>query len=374
MRDTRFYNLDYPMPIEDNEQVKVTQMNHILEVIHVKYESEALNNYRKIDKGHYVVAAPDAVLERRDWTDEITGEEHCHIIDTGTGEILELHEYNLNENRSQNIAGLKRTFKKLRDLINANFAGANNELFITLTYRLNEDGTPMNDVKKASIDFDRFIKRFRRKYPDLEYIAVLEPQASSAWHWHVLAKFTEWKEKKHIRIDNNEIIEPLWSWGWSRTKRLNHIDNIGAYLSGYLANVEINDENKDALFDTVYKVGRDIDIEEKEVIDEHGQKVTKKFVKGGRMYLYPSGTNLFRYSRGIAKPESKIMTYAESKEITGGRNPTYLKSVAIVGCDSNMEEHVLNTITYEHYNMARGENQSNKKSKAYQPARAPPNE
>lgn len=211
----------------------------------------------------------------------------------------------------------------------------------------------MNDVKKASRDFDNFIKRFRLKYPDLEYIAVLEPQENGAWHWHLLAKFTRWTEKEQIRIENNAVLEPLWGHGFTNIKAINNVDNIGAYLSAYLANIEINEQNKDDVFDSIYKNGQEIVIEEKEVKGNDGRKIKKKFVKGGRMYLYPSGTNLYRYSRGIKKPEPQKMTYYEVKQIIGKKEPDFSRTVLIEGSNEGGEKRVYNTVTYEHYNLKR---------------------
>lgn len=328
MADIEFKKLDKSHKITENEIVKVTKMGHIVEIIHTSKSSDTLAQYVKINKDTYAV------------------------IDRNTGEVVEIKEYNLNENRAQNKSGLKHTMKKIRDLINNNFTGAQNELFITLTYRF-IDEKPMNDVHKASKDFDIFIKRFRRKYPDLEYIAVLEPQENTAWHWHVLAKFTAWTIKKHIILDNNKIVEPLWGHGFTKTQIISNVDNIGAYLSSYLANIEINDENKSDVFDAVYKDGCKIVLENKTVTGDNGKKTTKKFIKGGRMYLYPSGTNIYRYSRGIKKPEQQKMTYYEAKNIIGKEEPDYSRTIQVEGCQVGCEKRTYNYITYEHYNLKR---------------------
>jgi hypothetical protein len=243
--------------------------------------------------------------------------------------------------------------RAIRNIINNNFTGEPNELFITLTYAF-DAGQPMNDVKKASRDFDNFIKRFRRRYSDLQYIAILEPQANTAWHWHLLVKFTDWNNPEQFYIDNNAIIEPLWGHGWTRTQKIDNVDNIGAYLCGYLANVEINDENRDEIFEKVYKNARDIIIEEKEVTDADGKKHTKKFIKSGRLHLYQSGTNIFRRSKGIVKPVSELMSYKQAKTITGRRNPDFSKSISIA---YDFEDgQLLNVVTYEHYNLKRKKN------------------
>ena len=105
-------------------------MNHILEVKAVARDCENLENYRRVDSDYYV------------------------NIKTG-----EVGKYSHKENRGENVSGLKRTFKNLRYLINANFIGKPNELFVTLTYAEN-----MTDSNRLSRDIDVFIKRMRRRY------------------------------------------------------------------------------------------------------------------------------------------------------------------------------------------------------------------
>lgn len=125
-----FKKLSKSRTIDDFANVKVTKMgHHYVEVVHVERKSETLLNYVKLNKDTYA------------------------IIDRNTGEIVEEKNYKLNDNRGQNTASLKQTFKRIRDLINNNFMGdgAFNELFITLTYRFVE-GKPMTDVKTASAD------------------------------------------------------------------------------------------------------------------------------------------------------------------------------------------------------------------------------
>jgi hypothetical protein len=358
MSKLKFKYLKNSYPIGDHAGVRVTEMGHIVEVISVDNMPDGLEGHRKIDKENYVIVDnSDVRLEVHEFTDSKTGDKRKFVVDENTGEVYTQHKYSLNENRSQNTAGIKRTMKKIRDLICANFTGANNELFIMLTYRPKEDGTPMNDVETASEDFDLFIKRFRRRYPDLQYIAILEPQENTAWHWHLLAKFTKWDSNEQIRIDNNSIMEPLWRHGFTGTRPIKHVDNMGAYFSAYLGNVEINAENKDHYFDTLYKSGRDINILEKEVTDEQGKKVTKKFIKGGRLHLYPSGTNIYRYSRGIVKPVTHKMAYIEAKKNIIGEKPVdYSRTVVIEDGENDGEDiKKYNAVTYEQYNFKRGE-------------------
>jgi hypothetical protein len=245
-----------------------------------------------------------------------------------TGEIL---EYNLSENRGQNIAGLKDTFRKIRDLINNNFTGQGNEIHATLTYAEN-----MTDPKRLHKDFGAFWKRYKRKFGDnIDYLSVVEPQGRGAWHCHVLIKHHDLDK---LYIDPAEMAK-LWGHGFIKIKSLSGVDNIGAYLSAYLGDVELTDEIlKDA-------VTNHLEIKE---VDVQGTK--KQFIKGGRLHMYPSGMNLFRHSDGIKFPEVQEMKYRELKKIVGSRVPNYSKTVTILEQGSDQ---VLNRITYENYNMKR---------------------
>jgi hypothetical protein len=348
-----FERVQESQAIPDHGRVKVTKMNHIIELVHVERPIDVLSDYRKLDKNHYVIVEPKIEIEVQERIDTVTGEKRFFVIDKATGEPVRVNKYNRNESRSQNIAGLKKTMKKIRNLINANFVGGQNELFLTLTYAF-QDGKPMSCTRKASKDFDNFIKRFRRRYEDLEYLAVLEPQASTAWHWHILVKFTSWDKDENIFIDNNSIVYPLWGHGWTSTQRLDNVDNIGAYLGSYLTNVEIDYDNVENLLEKVYAAQRVV-IEEKEVVGEDGEKTSKKYVKGGRMYLYPSGTNIYRKSKGIKPPEPQYMSYGCAKSLVGSRKPDFSRSIVITDTNAHGDKvRILNTISYENYNLKRG--------------------
>lgn len=77
--------------------------------------------------------------------------------------------------------------------------------------------------------------------------------------------------------------------------------------------------------------------------------VKKKFLKGARCYLYPSGMNIYRKSKGIKFPEENEMSYREVKKIVGSATPNYSRTLTI----SDDSEKVLNVITYQNYNMKR---------------------
>lgn len=223
------------------------------------------------------------------------------MIDIVTGEIVGI---NHTKTRGEQVQSLRRSIRNLRMIINANFFGQLNELFITLTYAEN-----MQDIKRLYRDYEVFYKRLNRRYKGygFEYIAVPEPQLRGAWHLHVLLKAMN---KEYLYIPNDEIAK-LWGHGFTKTKRLTGVDNIGAYLSAYLTNLYDED--------------------------------TGTSTKGARLYFYPVGMNLYRSSRGIKKPEivkgnlgldDRYKVYEKQFEITQG-------------------DEVVNKVTIKQYNLNR---------------------
>lgn len=285
-------------------EVKVKRMNNIIEVVHIEKEGiGGLDKIRKLNKNEYL------------------------IIDTG-----EVKEYAKSENRGQNISSLKKTFKKIRDLINNNFTGASNELHVVLTYAEN-----MRDAKQLYEDFDKFIKRFKYRYKyDIDYISVVEPQGRGAWHIHLLLRFNG---LDRVYIPNEEIAD-VWGHGFAKTKSLHGIDNIGAYLSAYLGDIEMTDDvKKDMAMN-----GR-INIKEIEV-----EGVKKKFIKGGRLHFYPPGMNIYRKSKGIKFPDEQYMKFSDVKKIVGPAKPTFEKTIIIKDSET---DRTFNEITYQSYNLKR---------------------
>ncbi len=285
--------------IYNDQIVSVKRMNHIIEVKHVLNDTTGgLLNIRKLNNESYLV------------------------LDTG-----EVKDYVKTENRGQNVAGLKDTFRKLRDLINTNFVGGQNELHLTLTYAEN-----MTDTNKLYIDFKNFWKRYKYKYgKDLDYLTVIEPQGRGAWHCHVLLRHNDGQK---VFIPSKEL-EELWGKGFIKVKALNGVDNIGAYLSAYLGDIEVTEEQA-ICFDSS-KI-KQVEIE--------GQK--KNILKGGRLHLYPPGMNLYRHSSGIKFPVVESMEYQEVKKIVGSRNPNYSRTIKIIDDEAGR---LLNSVTYEQYNM-----------------------
>lgn len=286
--------------ISPNDLVTVTKAGSIVEVQHMKKMNTEMT-IKKINKNQYV--------------------------ELSTGEVK---EFSHTDNRSESYKSLRRTFKNIRYIINENFSGAPNELFFTLTYAEN-----MQDNKRLYKDLDKFMKRIRYQYAgqtSIDYMSIVEPQARGAWHVHMLLKFNDLK----TIFVQNKLLAEIWSFGFVKVKRLNKVDDIGAYLSAYLSDVELSDDT--------YLVGLK---ENRKLIEKEVDGQTKKFIKGGRLHLYPTGMNIFRKSKGIRIPERKRMSYKNAKKIVGSTKPHYSKKYDIENDEFE------NTIQFEQYNLKR---------------------
>jgi len=184
---------------------------------------------------------------------KISDKEYINLID-GT-----INKFEKKSSRIDNIDSVKKTIKNLRDIINTNCIDSKNILFVTLTYAEN-----MTDRARLMRDFEVFYKRWKRWHIknigySPKYICVPEPQGRGAWHCHVIFIYNE----KPPFIEN-KLVFNQWEHGFVNIKACDNIDNIGAYLSAYLANTP-----------------------------------TKK---GGRLHMYPVGMHMYRCSGDLKKP------------------------------------------------------------------------
>ena len=258
-----------------------------------------------------------------------------HYTKLSTGEVFECKHIS---NRADSKAQISQSLKRLRDYINTNVVKPKNCKWITLTYKEN-----MKDPKKLYIDFKNFIKRFKYKYGHFEYIVAMEPQERGAWHCHCIIIF----DKKAPFIPN-KIIETLWQHGFTKTNKLDNIDNIGAYLTAYLGDMEFTEENIEELQKQGLNVSQ-MALKEVNEIEGIKLKEPKSFIKGGRLYMYPPKFNLYRISRGIKKPKKDYYSYHVAKEKAGLRLPTYSKGISLSDTDNSFT----NKIIYEYYNTKR---------------------
>lgn len=152
-------------------------------------------------------------------------------LDKRTGEIKEFNHY---ENRASDFKSVARSLALGRDMLNTNITDVSKCRWITLTYAEN-----MTDTERLYRDFKNFNKKCRKEFGHYEYIVASEPQGRGAWHMHCVFIFKE----KAPYMDNKKVAE-LWKQGFVKVKKLDNVDNVGAYLTAYLGDLELTNENK----------------------------------------------------------------------------------------------------------------------------------
>lgn len=248
-----------------------------------------------------------------------------------TGEVK---SFNHISNRSQDLKSIARTMQNGRDVINTNVTNVANCRWITLTYAEN-----MTDTKKLFYDFKNLIKLLHKEYGEFEYITCNEPQGRGAWHIHMLMIFDH-----KAPFVPCEDLQRMWGKGFCKVKKLDNVDNVGAYLTAYLGDLELS-----ACIDDLALQNVNVSVKEVNAIDENGQPIKKRFVKGARLYMYPPGFRIFRWSRGIKKPVISYITNDEAEKKVSSAKLTYEKTVALSDEETNFNA----TLNYRYYNTTR---------------------
>ena len=255
-------------------------------------------------------------MSRRNRKQTIQLLENRRYLELSTGEIKECKQ---KDKRIDRINSLQHSFRILRNLINANVVNARNCQWITLTYAEN-----MQDNKQLYTDFEKFHKRYKyymkkKGVKSLEYISVVEPQGRGAWHIHLIYIF----ESKPPFVPNEEL-RTIWGQGFVHIQSLNNVDNVGAYLTAYLADLPLDDMLSMVSNEKVddNEIDDEIDDYNHIKIDKH---TGKKIIKGGRLYFYPANMNIFRTSRGVKRPETKEMRYESAKKNSWGNKKHFKK-------------------------------------------------
>ena len=260
--------------VKPYERVTVTMCGNVTEVKYNRRGGHACH-IRRIDKDHY--------------------------CDNRTGEVFEVQH---KDSRIQDPKSVRASMCRLRQVINANTVTPRNCKWVTLTYAEN-----MTDPERLYIDFKNFMKRFRYAYGECEYIIAIEPQERGAWHAHSLFIFSQ----KAPYVPNDRMAE-LWGHGWTKTRKLTNSMNVGLYLTTYLTDLEVTDG---------MKLSESAEVVRKEIENEDGKKESKRFIKGGRLHLYPAGFHFYRTSRRVAQPVTEKMSEEEARELVEDSKLTY---------------------------------------------------
>lgn len=310
MRNIEFTRLSEVPSINSNLPVKVTTMGNVVEVQYMEHRNNKQTVQMLPGGNEFVICS--------------------------TGEVKEIEHH---KTRKDNKKGLYKTFANCRGMINANVTDVSKVRWCTLTYKEN-----MTDPKRLYSDFQQFNQRFQyfcktKGYSKPEYIVMMEPQGRGAWHAHLLYI---WQDMKAPYIANKDFRE-LWGHGFVKIKKLDNVDNVGAYLTAYLGDMELDEiQGKTD--------GKEVKIVE---VDENGEKVKKAIVKGARLDLYPSNFNMLRYSRGCKKPIEEMMFQDEVTKKVLGATKTFESAVKMIDESTGFE----NTIVKSQYNLVRKKTQ-----------------
>lgn len=306
MDSTQFEKLDHIPDKNPNLLVKVTEMGNIIEVQYMSRRNTK-QTVRMLEGGEqYVVCS--------------------------SGEIKDVVHH---ETRKDNKKGLYKTFANMRAIINTNVTDVSKVRWCTLTYAEN-----MTDTKKLYLDFQQFNQRFQyyckqQGYSKPEYIVMMEPQGRGAWHAHLLYI---WQDMKAPYIAN-DVFAKLWGHGFVRIKKLDNVDNVGAYLTAYLGDMELSEVD----WHKWNEITRGATVKQVEMIDENGEKVTKPILKGARLNLYPANFNMLRCSRGIKRPTEEMLSQEMANKKVLGATKTFETAVKLTDVENEFDSVIIKT-------------------------------
>lgn len=245
-----------------------------------------------------------------------------------TGEVK---EFSHSTSRKDNLKEVRRSLARLRNYINTNVIDTTKCKWLTVTYVDN-----MTDTDRLQKDLRRFIRRCRSVYGHFEYITACEPQGRGAWHAHAIFIFDG-----RAPFMPSDDVSTYWGNGFVKVDKLKDCDNVGAYLTAYLGDMEMNLSNEHVI--------NQIDVSDLQVKTVKN----KRFIKGARLLLYPPGFNLYRISRGIKSPTITKMSYKQALKKVNAGTKTFSKNIKLH--DKEFEK----LIRYEYYNAKRTESKSN---------------
>lgn len=306
MDSTQFEKLDHIPDKNPNLLVKVTEMGNIIEVQYMSRRNSK-QTVRMLEGGEqYVVCS--------------------------SGEIKDIVHH---ETRKDNKKGLYKTFANMRAIINTNVTDVSKVRWCTLTYAEN-----MTDTKKLYMDFQQFNQRFQyyckqQGCSKPEYIVMMEPQGRGAWHAHLLYI---WQDMKAPYIAN-DVFAKLWGHGFVRIKKLDDVDNVGAYLTAYLGDMDLSEVD----WHKWNEITKGATVKQVEMLNENGEKVTKPVLKGARLNLYPANFNMLRCSRGIKRPTEEMLSQEMANKKILGATKTFETAVKLTDVENEFDSVIIKT-------------------------------
>ena len=248
-----------------------------------------------------------------------------HYMDIDTGEIMEYSKNSPYKTKKEIV----KAMKYLRELIQANFKGNFNELFITVTCR-NE----VTDIRKIKRYAKYFIKKLKKKYPEkqFEYIYKFERQENQNWHIHFLIKDIK---NKQLYIPN-ENIETIWNRGFTKTQRVYDGSSTEERL--------LTQEDEELLSEedaTTNEALKSIKATGKSVIANYMSKTSQ-------LNDFPRGERIYVKSQGIIPPHKTNMKYKDAIDKIRNGKYYFMKEKTII-VKSSQNDKIINTHKIEEY-------------------------
>lgn len=332
------------MPVDHTTKRKKNQAESEVRVVkrETKYSPDKTRFAKFVEAGRYITVT----YQERPTLTHIKKIDKKHYKVKKTGEIKEYQEHSASHKKMVRINCLRRAFDELKQLIRHNFEHCQNRaLFVTLTY-----DKPNFDHISIQNNIKCFLESLKRKFKQMkfEYIYVVEPHGSGAWHIHVMLK----ADIDYLYIADSDI-RKCWKKGITTTQRLKS-DDIGQYYTAYFTDLlDVSSvEDTDLVDETALKNGEDIYKSEQRLIkrntvhDANGKEVImsprKKELKGSRLKYYPKGMKLYRCSKGIERPEA-YMDYLFAIDCVENKTQIYQATYDIIRTKDNKSE-VVNTI------------------------------
>lgn len=177
---------------------------------------------------------------------------------------------------------LNRARRDIRGLVNSNIEDYSK--FLTLTFRDN-----ITDIKAANYEFKKFIQRLDYKLNrKIKYLVVPEIQKKNrgVWHYHVVLF-----NMPYVRA---KLLEDIWGNGFIRINKIDHVDNVGAYVCKYLTKDGAEElEGKKSYF-TSRSLKKPIEIKENELIKSVEDSLSTQNLKYANTFENDFNTTLYK--------------------------------------------------------------------------------
>ena len=216
---------------------------------------------------------------------------------------------------------LKRSLNNtVRPLLENNFFGGNNEVFVTLTY-----AKTMSDLLQLTVDYDKFWRKLCNIYSHLELACIYVKEIQKdrySWHIHSIIKEVN---GKYLHIPFDELTK-LWGLGnvW--------INRVSPRFDNSNYEISIDKEMQHLKFGNVHSYNK--------VIDYMCKTKSKKGV-------FPSGAKIHGNKGKLKGPVISVMTYEEA-------NKNILKDYKCVNSDTTLvfddyTSEFLNCVKHEYW-------------------------